>query len=209
MLRGNPYKLSELFCIFVLAPVSFSLPFSIWIKIALGLLGLIYVICVLLKVEKLKFKLKPGLDWKRFFRQLAVHFTVIALITTLYVMKTQPEQLFRIMIDKSGMWLFILFIYSLFSVYPQELIYRTFFFTRYEELVGNKWLFVMLNAGLFSLAHIFFQNALVMVLTFIGGWLFALTYYKTRSTLMVSIEHALYGCWLFTVGMGGMLGFPS
>jgi len=27
--------------------------------------------------------------------------------------------------------------------------------------------------------------------------------------LLVSIEHAIYGCWLFTVGMGSMLGFPS
>ena len=48
-----------------------------------------------------------------------------------------------------------------------------------------------------------------MVLTFLGGLIFAITYYKTKSTLLVSIEHAIYGCWLFTVGMGDMLGFPS
>jgi membrane protease YdiL (CAAX protease family) len=61
----------------------------------------------------------------------------------------------------------------------------------------------------FSLGHIFFKNALVMVLTFLGGILFALTFNKTKSTLLVSIEHAIYGSWLFTVGMGSMLGFPS
>jgi hypothetical protein len=48
-----------------------------------------------------------------------------------------------------------------------------------------------------------------MILTFIGGILFAFTFKKTKSTLLVSIEHAIYGCWLFTVGMGEMLGFPS
>jgi len=48
-----------------------------------------------------------------------------------------------------------------------------------------------------------------MILTFVGGILFALTFQKTKSTLLVSIEHAIYGCWLFTVGMGEMLGFPS
>lgn len=48
-----------------------------------------------------------------------------------------------------------------------------------------------------------------MILTFIGGLLFALTFKKTKSTLLVSIEHAIYGSWLFTVGMGEMLGFPS
>ncbi|WP_345075410.1 hypothetical protein [Flavivirga amylovorans] len=30
-----------------------------------------------------------------------------------------------------------------------------------------------------------------------------------RTTLLVSLKHAIYGCWLFTVGMGGMLGFPA
>jgi membrane protease YdiL (CAAX protease family) len=62
---------------------------------------------------------------------------------------------------------------------------------------------------LFSLAHIFFKSSLVLILTFIGGILFAITYKKTNSTLLVSIEHAIFGCWLFTVGMGTLLGFPS
>jgi membrane protease YdiL (CAAX protease family) len=103
----------------------------------------------------------------------------------------------------------ILFIYSFFSVYPQELIYRTFFFQRYESLFRSNLVFTLVNAAVFSLAHIFFKNTLVMLLTFIGGILFALTFKKTKSTLLVSIEHAIYGCWLFTVGMGAMLGFPS
>ena len=46
------------------------------------------------------------------------------------------------------------------------------------------------------------QNAII------GGLLFAFTYSKTKSTLFVLIEHTLYGCWLYTVGMGEMLGFP-
>lgn len=48
-----------------------------------------------------------------------------------------------------------------------------------------------------------------MVLTFVGGLLFAFTFQKTKSTLLVTVEHAIYGSWLFTVGMGNMLGFPS
>ncbi|MBT8258291.1 MAG: CPBP family intramembrane metalloprotease [Bacteroidia bacterium] len=209
MLSNKTYRLAELFLMFVLAPVSFTLPYSIWIKVGIGFFGLAYVIYILLKVEHLKFRIKPELDWPRFFKQVGLHFVIIVLFTVLYVLKTDPDQLFRVMLDKSMMWIIILFVYSLFSVYPQELIYRTFFFKRYEDLFNDKWLFVMLNAGLFSLAHIFFMNMLVMILTFLGGWLFALTFYRTRSTLMVSIEHAIYGCWLFTVGMGHMLGFPS
>ncbi|MBT8253856.1 MAG: CPBP family intramembrane metalloprotease [Bacteroidia bacterium] len=208
-MKSVRYKAIELFLIFVLAPISFTIAFPIWIKIALGLVGFVYVVYVLLRIERLPIRPSKNLKWKSFWKQTFLHLMLIALITISYVWFTEADQLFRIMLEKSKLWILILFVYSLFSVYPQELIYRTFFFHRYEDLIHNKRLFLLVNAALFSLAHIFFRNALVMGLTFIGGLLFALTFQRTRSTLMVSIEHAIYGCWLFTVGMGEMLGFPS
>ena len=104
---------------------------------------------------------------------------------------------------------YMVIVYPFLSVWQQEIIYRTFFFKRYESLFKSKSLLVFVNAIVFSLAHIFFSNTLVMILTFIGGILFAWTYLKFRSTTLVSIEHALYGNWLFTVGMGQMLAFPG
>lgn len=68
---------------------------------------------------------------------------------------------------------------------------------------------VIINAIIFSLAHLFFKNGLVLLVTFIGGVIFSLTYLKFKSTALVTIEHALYGNWLFTVGMGQMLDFPG
>ena len=32
--------------------------------------------------------------------------------------------------------------------------------------------------------------------------LFAVTYHQTQSLLMTSVEHSLYGCLIFTVGLG-------
>ncbi len=75
-------------------------------------------------------------------------------------------------------------------------------------LFNSNMLFLFVNAIVFSLAHLFFKNTLVVILTFLGSLLFAFTFNKTKSTLLVSIEHAIYGSWLFTVGMGSMLGFP-
>ena len=131
------------------------------------------------------------------------------MITSLYVFWIAPDQLFSVLIQKPKLWIVILFIYSFFSVWPQEIIYRTFFFSRYQNLIKNKWLFTFINAILFSLAHIFLKSFLVQLLTFVGGFLFALTYQKTKSTTLVSIEHAIYGNWIFTVGMGEMLAFPG
>ena len=134
-----------------------------------------------------------------FFKRVFTKLIVITVFTSLYVFVTDKELLFNVLITKPKLWVAILLVYSLFSVYPQELIYRTFFFQRYKALISNK----------FSLGHIFFRNTLVLLLTFFGGLLFAFTYSKTKSTILVSIEHAIYGSWLFTVGMGDMLGFPT
>jgi hypothetical protein len=41
-----------------------------------------------------------------------------------------------------------------------------------------------------------------------GGGIFAITFFRTRSLLLTSVEHALYGSWLFTLGIGEMLAFP-
>jgi membrane protease YdiL (CAAX protease family) len=208
-MKSVNYKLTEFFIIFIVLPISFALQYPWQIKLIIGFLGFLYIIFILLKIEKNTFKIAPNLNWKLFWKETIVKLVLIALITSLFVWITDRENLFEVLHNKPKLWIFILFIYSIFSVYPQELIYRTFFFQRYQALFSNEKLFLFLNAIVFSLGHIFFKNALVMVLTFLGGILFALTFNKTKSTLLVSIEHAIYGSWLFTVGMGSMLGFPS
>jgi membrane protease YdiL (CAAX protease family) len=175
----------------------------------IGVLGFLYIIYILLKVAKNTFRINKNIHWANFWKTTFIKGFIIAIITTTFVWFTDIESLFIVVRNKPKLWVFILIFYSLFSVYPQELIYRTFFFNRYQNLFKNKNLFILLNAFLFSLAHIIFKNYLVILLTFIGGILFAFTYKKTKSTLLVSIEHAIYGYWLFTVGMGAMLGFPS
>ncbi|WP_193316028.1 CPBP family intramembrane glutamic endopeptidase [Flavicella marina] len=106
------------------------------------------------------------------------------------------------------MWITFIGVYTFLSVIPQELIYRSFYFNRYQKLINNKHLLLFMNAIVFSLGHIFFMSPLVLGITFVGGWVFAYTYTNTKSLLLVSIEHAIYGCWLYTVGFGELLGFP-
>jgi membrane protease YdiL (CAAX protease family) len=203
------YKSLEFLIIFIVFPVSFALNYSPWIKLGMGFMGFLYIIYILLVVEKEKLKITPNLNWILFWKQTIIKLIVIAFITGAFVYLTDRESLFNVILNKPKLWIFILFVYSMFSVYPQELIFRTFFFKRYRTLFINTNFLIFINAIVFSLAHLFFKNTLVIVLTFLGGILFAITYHKTNSTLLVSIEHAIYGCWLFTVGMGSMLGFPT
>lgn len=208
-MKSIRYKLIEFFIIFIIIPVSFLFKYPILLKLIIGVTGFLYSMYVLLQVEKNTFRVQKNIRWKQFWMQSLIKLLLLAKITILFVWFTDKEILFGVLLNKPKLWLMILFFYTIFSVYPQELIYRTFFFQRYQNIFKNEVLFILLNAALFSLAHLFFKNTLVLFLTFIGGIIFAITYKKTKSTLLVSIEHAIYGCWLFTVGMGNMLGFPS
>ena len=203
------YKFIELLIIFILIPISFYFNYSPILKLIISAFGFGYIIYILLKIEKIKFKINKEINWKNFWKKALINLIVIIIVTTFFVWYSDKENLFVVVLNKPLLWILILCFYSFFSVYPQELIYRTFFFKRYKSLIKSNLLFILMNAFMFSLAHLLFKNTLVLFLTFIGGILFALTYNKTKSTFLVSVEHAIYGCWLFTVGMGSMLGFPS
>jgi hypothetical protein len=63
---------------------------------------------------------------------------------------------------------------------------------------------VMASGLLFGWAHIVVHNRGAILLATVGGLMFASTYERRRSTLLVSIEHGLYGDFIFTVGLGGL-----
>jgi membrane protease YdiL (CAAX protease family) len=99
-------------------------------------------------------------------------------------------------------WAIVMVAYPVLSVYPQGLVYRAFFFQRYASLFPGRWTMIVASAAAFALMHIIFRNWIAVGLTFAGGLLFAWRYEVTGSLAASSFEHALYGCWLFTVGLG-------
>lgn len=203
------YLAVELFILFIALPLSLLLPYDFRIKGISILVAFIYLLFVLFKKTPVRFKVKKEIQWRSFWKATAIKFIGIAVITSIYVYIMDASALFCVPRNKPQLWVTILFVYTFLSVWPQEVIYRTFFFARYGSFFQNKKLLIFINAIIFSLAHLFLRNTLVTVLTFIGGLLFAYTFTKTKSTTLVSIEHALYGNWLFTVGMGQMLAFPG
>ena len=209
MLKTTKYLVIEFFLLFILLPISLAIDYNIWVKTGSILVGFIYIIVILKRVERISFRTKKPIAWKDFWKRTGVIFLMIMVVTTGYVLFSKASNLFYV--PRTDPWLVvkILFIYTFFSVLPQGLIYRTFFFNRYERLFKNKSLFIFISAIIFSLGHLFFKNTLVLILTFIGGIIFGLTYIKFRNNTLVNIEHSLYGNWLFVVGMGQMLMFPG
>lgn len=113
-----------------------------------------------------------------------------------------PQWLFMLPQEQTLMWLALLILYPLLSAWPQEIIFRTFMFHRYKKIFKSKTLRAYLSAFTFALAHLLFANWIAVVGSFIAGLVFAFTYIQSRSTLLVAIEHSLWGCWLFTAGLG-------
>jgi len=129
-------------------------------------------------------------------------FAVVALLLWLGVRRFAPELEWSFARQHPGFWAVVMVAYPVLSVYPQGLLYRAFFFERYAGLFPCKWAMIVASAAAFAFLHIIFRNWLAVALTFGGGLLFAARYAETGSLATSGFEHALYGCWLFTVGLG-------
>ncbi len=109
---------------------------------------------------------------------------------------------FALIRHRPRIWLLVMIVYPILSVYPQELIYRALFFHRYAPAFGSLPVAVAANALLFGWAHIIFHNPVAVALTVGGSVFFSITYLRTKSLVAASFEHALYGCLIFTLGLG-------
>lgn len=113
-----------------------------------------------------------------------------------------PHQLFSLLRRSPLLWLLIFLLYPVLSVYPQELLYRAFFFHRYQPLFGSGWGMLLAGALAFGFVHIIFRNWLAVGLCVIGGLLFSLTYHSSGSLLLACLDHAIFGNFVFTIGLG-------
>lgn len=146
-----------------------------------------------------------AINWRRAWpelRRVALRFAVCAMLLGASMAWLAPERLFDLPRERPGVWLAILALYPALSVFPQEVLYRRFFFHRVRRLLGSETAGVWESAIVFAAMHAIFRNGYAVVLSLVGGWLFADTYRRTGSLRLVCLEHALYGCMLFTFGLG-------
>jgi uncharacterized protein len=118
------------------------------------------------------------------------------------VWRLAPDLLFSFVKTQPALWAVVMVLYPVVSVYPQELLFRGYFFRRYAPLFDGGWAMVAASALAFGFVHIIFGNRLSVALSTIGGVLFALTYRHSGSLALVCLEHALFGDFIFTIGIG-------
>jgi membrane protease YdiL (CAAX protease family) len=136
------------------------------------------------------------------FRTILSIFILVALLIWIGVRWLSPQLEWNFVRERPVLWAVVMVLYPVLSVYPQALLYRAFFMHEFASLFPDRWTLLVASAAAFGFLHIIFRNPLAVTLTFFGGVLFAWRYQQTSSLFTSSFEHALYGCWLFTIGLG-------
>jgi membrane protease YdiL (CAAX protease family) len=193
----------ELLVLFMGVPLVFAVRPGALPRIPALLLFTLYCIALLLR--------DPSFERKRLLstgnisvrlKPILLRLVPVALLLGGITLAVSPGTLLDFPRHRPGLWILIMFFYPVLSAYPQEIIYRAFFFHRYRPVFSSEKSLVVASTVVFGFMHIVFGNPVAVLLTLIGGYMFARTYAKTGSLIVVTIEHSLYGCVIFTVGLG-------
>lgn len=169
---------------------------------AIWTLGLI---CLLMLVLDPAFDRARLWNWRAaaaVMRRVLIRFLACAVALAALLWAIEPARLFDLPRRSPEVWAVVMIGYPVLSVYAQEVAFRAFFFHRYAPLFVRRGAMVAASALAFGYAHVIMHNAWAVAFSAVGGVFFGLTYARTRSLLASCIEHALYGCFLFTIGWG-------
>ena len=134
--------------------------------------------------------------------EVGLRFAFFAMLLTAFALYAVPGRLLSFPLERTPVWAMVMVLYPVLSVVPQEFIYRSFFLRRYRDLFRSPRVLALVSALAFGWAHVVMQNVVAVVFCAIGGVLFTHTYLKHRSLALCCFEHALYGCFVFTLGLG-------
>lgn len=208
--RGRRLRLwAELVLLFVVAPpLVFLVARALEVRVFVVMAAVLPIFVVLLIGDR-TFSWRTTFAGRlraRDFAEVVALFVPVAAVIALLAYWFLPGRFLALPRYRPDLWLTIMIFYPLASAASQELIYRVLFFQRYGVLfAGHGGAMIATNAVLFGAAHILFGNWIAIVLTGIGGVLFAWRYARTRSFWPVWLEHSLYGNLIFTVGLGRYL----
>lgn len=195
--------ISEFIILYLILPLLIMLDF---LPVPLLLILLVLGIAVhLFLYHDPTFNRNNFINWKSGRREvwkIILLFIPLGALMVVLIWKIDKTKLFYLPSSNPWFLLLISIFYPVFSVVPQGLAYRALFFHRYGSLFYGNTLKIIISAAVFSFGHILYKNALVLILAFIAGLIFAYRYRKTDSLLISILEHSLYGVWLFTCGLG-------
>ena len=152
----------------------------------------------------------PGWRFRQLFRgpvlkewAIILGFSVATALTcTAFVFAIDPEMFLRIVTYRPELWLMIMVAYPILSAWPQEVIFRSLFFERYQTLFSSTAVLIIVNGLVFGFAHLFYMNWVTISMTAVGGMIMGWAYLRHRSMSFAWVLHAIAGNLVFTIGLG-------
>lgn len=142
-------------------------------------------------------------NWRNWSWAELLGFTVVmAAFCTALVLIMRPDAAFGLLLNQPQLLAFIWIGYPLASALPQELLFRSLFYRRYQAILPDGRAVYLLNAALFSLAHLMYWSWIVAIMTFGGGLLFSWAYKARGSFFYAVLLHAIAGNIIFAAGLG-------
>ena len=160
-------------------------------------LAFIYAGAIWLRVHP-----KRTVPSRRTWKPFALCFGATVLLAPVLVWWINSDLFFGFPRHAPRMYVAYMLLYPILSVWPQEFLYRRFYFWRYASIFPSERERIWSNALAFCLLHAIYHNWVAVVLSLGGGWFFAREYARTGSLLLVWVQHSLLGQYLFTIGLG-------
>ena len=189
----------EFFLIFIFLPITlFYIPET---KLIFTTLYIVFFFSLwkLKKDNTFNFsRLKNKPDWKFIF----LYFLIFSLLGFFYTFFVDKSLFFVFPKENPKVWSLLIILYPIFSVIPQEFVYRVFFLQRYKNILSRNLLIKYItNSVVFSYAHIVFQNYHAVIITALVSPIFYYSY-ERKSFLTCILIHSIGGLIIFTYGLG-------
>jgi hypothetical protein len=166
------------------------------------LLCSLFVYCVLIFRRRIRTHVLPVSSKPILFRFIVTRFGMLACAGIYLLWWYKSQLLFAFPKSKPITWGVFFLFYPVLSAWPQEFMYRAFYFARYQAIFRNRYAIGLTSALTYSLVHIMYHNAVALLFSLVAGIIFSHTYLTSRSLKLVWFEHTIYGLYTFTVGWG-------
>ncbi|GLX82598.1 type II CAAX endopeptidase family protein [Thalassotalea eurytherma] len=205
-------RVTEFIFLFVVLPLCLWQTKAYFAQYLLVILSMLGVSCALFLYREGKltkqWKKAKAISWLE-IKPVLLTFLVCASGIAVYAWFFSEKLVLNTTLLISSSWLLTLIFYPLFSVIPQELIFRTFLFHRYKLLFPSKKARMLVSSLCFGFGHVIYGSVMVVVLSIIAGLLFSYRYFLSGNTAIVIIEHTLWGLRLFAFNIGAYFSLSS
>ena len=204
VMQSRNYLVAEFILLCIVVPG--IIMYNVWARHMFGFLWAASAYGLFVMMFVYRDKIKGIWRWeavtKDAIKPILVRWVFACIFMTVFLYFYNPDRLFILFETYPQIILPLLLLYPLISALPQEFIFCSYFFERFKSFFGEGKLMVWMSTIIFAYAHCMYINPVAPTLSLFAGYIFATTYLKTKSLAMVTIEHGLYGNFLFLVGLG-------